>query len=82
MRIGRNPQPKGHEPDGRFAHQTAIAQAGVAQSAERLTRNEQVRGSTPLPGSTPSLTCTFSMVIQSNQSQTMSTVLASPDNYA
>ena len=26
-------------------------QAGVAQSAERLTRNEQVRGSIPLPGS-------------------------------
>jgi hypothetical protein len=26
--------------------------AGVAQSAERLTRNEQVRGSIPLPGST------------------------------
>jgi hypothetical protein len=25
--------------------------AGVAQSAERLTRNEQVRGSIPLPGS-------------------------------
>lgn len=26
-------------------------QAGVAQTAERLTRNEQVRGSIPLPGS-------------------------------
>ena len=28
--------------------------AGVAQSVEQLTRNEQVRGSNPLPGSTPS----------------------------
>ena len=27
--------------------------AGVAQSAERLIRNEQVRGSIPLPGSFP-----------------------------
>src|SRR5262249_17252297 len=26
--------------------------AGVAQSAEQLTRNEQARGSSPLPGST------------------------------
>jgi DNA-binding CsgD family transcriptional regulator len=28
-----------------------VLHAGVAQSAERLTRNEQVRGSIPLPGS-------------------------------
>ena len=30
---------------------TIIRRAGVAQSAERLTRNEQVRGSIPLSGS-------------------------------
>src|SRR5919106_699879 len=30
---------------------SALLSAGVAQSAERLTRNEQVRGSIPLPGS-------------------------------
>ena len=33
------------------AVQRRFLQAGVAQSAERLTRNEQVRGSIPLPGS-------------------------------
>lgn len=30
---------------------TITRRAGVAQSAERLTRNEQVRGSIPLSGS-------------------------------
>jgi hypothetical protein len=38
-----------------IAFQSCLARfpAGVAQSAERLIRNEQVRGSIPLPGSFP-----------------------------
>jgi hypothetical protein len=38
-----------------IAFQPCLARfpAGVAQSAERLIRNEQVRGSIPLPGSFP-----------------------------
>jgi hypothetical protein len=40
--------------------------AGVAQSAERLTRNEQVRGSIPLPGSIKPVTSTLSVMICSS----------------
>jgi hypothetical protein len=41
-------------PSGGFpARRTLPSRAGIAQLAEQLTRNEQARGSSPLPGSSP-----------------------------
>jgi hypothetical protein len=44
----------------------AVSEAGVAQSAERLTRNEQVRGSIPLPGSKWPLTSPHSWMLRAS----------------